>query len=55
MRKTSFIFGLHEIVFALFLVVNSIINRWVYGLLEQTFSANWLISVIDLVISLFYI
>ena len=53
MKKTSFIFGLHEIVFALFLVINSIVNRWVYGLLEQTFSADWLISVIDLVISLF--
>ncbi len=53
MRKTSFIFGLHEIVFAFFLVINSIVNRWVYAFLERTFSTDWLISVIDLVISLF--
>lgn len=53
MKKTSFIFGLHEIVFACFLVVNSFVNRWVYGFLESAISTAWLISIIDLVVSLF--
>ena len=53
MKKTSFIFGLHEVVFSIFLVLNTIINRRIYGFFERVFEAEWLVSVCDLLVSIF--
>lgn len=53
MRKKSFIFALHGLVFSLYLILDALIDEQVYGFLERVFDMPWLVSVCDLVISAF--
>lgn len=51
MKKISFVFGLHGLVFTLFMILNSIINEYVYGFLENVIGLPWLVSICDLIVS----
>lgn len=51
MKKIGFVFALHGIVFSLFMILNMVINKYVYGFLEATFHKEWLVQLLDLAIS----
>ena len=53
MRKKNFIFGMHGLVFSVYLIVNSVIKEDVYAWLETVFKAAWASQVADLFISAF--
>lgn len=51
MKKASFIFALHGIVFSIFMIVNMIINDYVYTFLTTVLNQAWLVAVVDFVVS----
>ncbi len=51
MKKVGFIFGLHGLVFTLFMILNMIINEYVYGFLENVINLPWLVAICDLIVS----
>lgn len=51
MKKTGFIFGLHGLVFSIFLIVNTIIDKYIYSFLEKSLGLSWAVEVADLIIS----
>ncbi|MBQ8308575.1 MAG: hypothetical protein IJX96_01950 [Clostridia bacterium] len=53
MKKIKFIFGLHGVVFSIYTIVNMMINKYFYALLESWFSVAWLINVFDFISSVF--
>lgn len=51
MKKLGFIFALHGVVFTLFTVLNMLINKHIYGFLSDAINYEWLVQLLDLVIS----
>lgn len=51
MKKTGFIFVLHGIVFTVFMLLNNVINQYVYGFLENVIHLPWLVTICDLIVS----
>lgn len=51
MKKIGFIFVLHGIVFTIFMILNTLINDYVYAFLESFIHLAWLVSVCDLFVS----
>ena len=51
MKKIGFVFALHGIVFSLFMILNMMINEYIYAFLENTFDLPWLVQLLDLAIS----
>ena len=53
MKNNKFIFGMHGLVFSVYLIVNSVIKQDVYEWLDSIFKASWASQVADLFISAF--
>ena len=51
MRKVGFIFLLHGTVFTFFMILNSMINEYVYNFLENVIHLPWLVAICDLIVS----
>lgn len=53
MKNNKFIFGMHGLVFSVYLILDSVINLDLYVWLESIFKVAWAIQVVDLFISAF--
>lgn len=53
MKKIGFVFGLHGLVFTLFMILNMAIDEYIYQFLENFLHQDWLVAVCDLIVSTF--
>lgn len=51
MKKRSFILSLHGTTIAIFMVINMLIEKYVYTFLESNINLSWLSAIIDFIIS----
>ena len=55
MKKIGFVFGLHGLVFTLFMILNMAIDEYIYQFLENFLHQDWLVAVCDLIVSMFWL
>ncbi len=53
MRKKTFIFAMHGLVFSLYLIINKAIDESVYNFLQEFLQLWWAVEVCDLILSAF--
>ncbi len=51
MKKIGFIFGIHGIVFTVFMIINMVIEDYIYTFLEGVIGLPWLVAIADLFVS----
>ena len=51
MKKIGFIFVLHGIVFTIFMVINMMIDEYIYNFLENVIHLPWLVAICDIIVS----
>ena len=51
MKKIGFIFGIHGTVFTVFMILNMLIEDYIYAFLESVIGQAWLVAVCDIFVS----
>lgn len=51
MKEIGFIFGLHGLVFTVFMIINMVIEDYIYAFLEGVIGLPWLVAIADLFVS----
>ena len=51
MKKIGFIFGIHGLVFTVYMILNMVIEDYIYAFLNSTIGQPWLVAIADIFVS----